>query len=1733
MSRIIYLLLILFSMSLGSVETDAESKENTFSAETNSLDILFGEPNAIIYGSVNVITGDYFDFSTDLELPGSDPLVLSRFYCSTDNETKIPFRAWKFNHDIAAFESPDNALTLGDSYGAKIPFNSKSWADPSFGDDKYDANFTGVVNSAILKRRLTNTAHEMSGRFHVKNKTVQYSAKDRKLIAKDGGGIEYYFSNVGSEKKAPIRQLLKPNRNQLNYDYDKKDNLTLVRALNCIGTPFGQFEFKNSFPSKNKELAVLNVHGSNQINATYEFKRLKSKKWVLTKVQSTQAIPTTYQYDAHGRLVRRSMPDGRCIDIEYFAKLDKAPLLALRLLSNRVKTLKAPVGNDDKLIPIYRFEYDFAAKQKSDHVKISRGDVKVFDAYGRLTAYHFDQPERLNQIEHFEGVEQPRLYSKEQFVWGASETPDVGNLLSKSMVLPNGETVFCRTYEYDGAGNVIGECLHGNLTGISTVPLILDDQGKPIPNGCECLYIGHEYSKDGRNLVTYENDPMFNFDWMYQYHDNTDLLKAKFKIEGKGIRIREFFDYDESGSVVTAITDDGSSLERTNLADVSERLITRTQNTKQFPLGLPETVDYFYLDMSSRKEVLIKTIRNSYDSLGHLCKQSVSDSHQTFYTLEWTYNARGQETKKIDELGNITLKNYDDNGNLIFEHGPNQDVRYYYNYDRMNRLLSKEEVWNDSTLLVERYGYDYLGNRISSTDIYGQETKYEYDEFSRLKKIIYPAVLDENGNKINPTVLKEYDALGHVTANIEADRAKTTTCYTVKGDPYLITYPNGSQERFEYGLKGELKKMITRDGSTRLYTYDFLRRLIKEELYASDGRLVDSYACVYNAFHLLKEIDGEGVAKEYQYDGAGRLICARKLNSKTTFVYDNLDRIIKKRESVDTNSTHDLITQSTWNAQGQCTSELIVDSLGHMYSKVEYIYDSVGNQEEVITYNDAGISREITHHNPHGNLCQTTDALGNTTHIRYCYPFIRRTETTDPSGRLTFTVWDALDRVILIEERNPFGSVIKKQEFNYDCVGNKRSQIDTVITSEGSLRKHCVAWEYDNMHHAICQTDAAETPMQKCTRYTYDSAGRLASETKADGQRLNYQYDPLDNITACFSDDHQVDEAYRYNLRGQLIEAADLANKHVTQREYDRLGHLIKETLSNGLTLEYSYDWVGRIFNIRLPDLSWTEHTYKGPNLHEMARINKEGVEQYVHTYGEYDLSGNPCQAILIGKAGEVRYKYDLDRSLKQITAPGFSEEIQQRDQVNNLTKRTLNDSTGKIEYLYTYDDLNQLETEEGHVKRVNSNDSLHNPLVLDGYETIINPLNQLIEWKDLKFEYDLNGNRVLKIDATDNQEHRYEYDAKNRLVAVYAENQKFAYQYDPLNRRVAKIIYKKDGSNWQPIRTIRYIYQDEKEIGACDEVGNLIELRVLGRKALGGEIGAAVAIELQGEPYATVHDHCGNVVSLIKASDGSIAESYRYSAFGEETQQANHSKNPWRYASKRFDPETGFIYFGERYYDPMTHRWINRDPAGYVDGLNLYAYVQNNPFRYVDPDGRFVQLVFAVDLICFAVGAEAMIITPTLIQVASIALTCAASYATYNTAKYLNNYVEVQNQNVHIVNQIGNDSAGSEKPSIADPDTEKKGGRNRLQPDPQAEGAHDTFRRDPNTGKIEHYEEWRPQTNPRNPTPWESVKRYDGVGKEKGHYNSEIGERIYHPHVHDPACEGGIRYAQPWEIPK
>jgi RHS repeat-associated protein len=117
-----------------------------------------------------------------------------------------------------------------------------------------------------------------------------------------------------------------------------------------------------------------------------------------------------------------------------------------------------------------------------------------------------------------------------------------------------------------------------------------------------------------------------------------------------------------------------------------------------------------------------------------------------------------------------------------------------------------------------------------------------------------------------------------------------------------------------------------------------------------------------------------------------------------------------------------------------------------------------------------------------------------------------------------------------------------------------------------------------------------------------------------------------------------------------------------------------------------------------------------------------------------------------------------------------------------------------------------------------------------------------------------------------------------------------------------------------------------------------------------------------QGVEYYHL-DAMGNVRAVTNQSQ-QVIERHDYLPFGEEWNPAG-GPQPLRFTGKERDAETGLDYFGARYYGSRIGRFTTVDPAleqqrALADSQrwNRYAYANNNPFRYVDPDGRSPKLV-------------------------------------------------------------------------------------------------------------------------------------------------------------------------------
>jgi len=1028
------------------------------------------------------------------------------------------------------------------------------------------------------------------------------------------------------------------------------------------------------------------------------------------------------------------------------------------------------------------------------------------------------------------------------------------------------------------------------------------------------------------------------------------------------IRAREFFVYDLNGVPVRQIIDNGCTEDQNNLSGVSQRRIKYITPTASNPVGLPALVEEKYVDLNSGQECLIGKVANTYSPQGRLVRQDHFDGNDVLaYSLEWEYDAMGHVTKERNALGQVFEKGYDANGNLIFEQGPRRDCHKEYVYDFSDRLIRADEIHADGVRLSTTFRYDYLGNKTASVDPYGNETRYIHDELGRLTQTIYPQVLDEMGQPVNLTGFTEYDPLNRPWKQTDARGFSTTFQYTIHDKPFQKNNPDGTTEWFEYNLDGSLKKTIAPNGIATCYTYDYQLRMIKKEICDPQGVLLSCFSWNYDAYNLLSETDPAEHVTQYQYDFAGRLQAVSKGESLTTHEYDALGRQVKTRSYYGFGDGEFTTKVFVYDLLNRVLEERVEDSSGNCLEMEVYAYDEMGNRTVVRHPSQAGDGITTTVYDSRGQIISVTDPMGNQTVTRYRFDYVNElgqrvpyTETIDPNGVAAVQIYDALGRVVSEFKKNPLGEEIQRHACYYDGAGNLCRKVETVYSAGASKRTVINMWSYDAAKRLVATYEAVGTPEQKQSTLGYNNIGQKVLTVKPDGVQIRYAYDNLGRLASYQSSDDSCHYSYEYDLSNNPIQITDYKQGTVAINAYDESGRLVQETSGNGLTLSYSYDRLGRQTRLILPDNSAIAFSYEQIFLKEVSRFNAAGEKQYSHTYDKYDLGGHVLSASLIGSAGNLLYTVDAMGRTIGIANSNWSAAIQAYDKAGNILQKEVKDSLGTSQNVFSYDSLSQMASEDGAISHQYACDSLFNRVSKDRSAYALNNLNQLLGDGQAVYQYDLNGNLTQK--TVGSESIRYVYDAMDRLVAVGTTSQQVVYEYDEQNRRLSKTVQTWDSasSEWKSGSPVNYLYQGLNEIGSVDALGNLLELRLLG-VGKGAEIGAAVAMEFQGKAYAPIHDFHGNVVCLISAETGKAVEVYRFSAFGEEQlfdgngQELESALNPWRFSSKRYDEETGLVYFGRRYYDPVVGRWVTPDPIGFEGGPNLYAYVLNAPLTHVD----------------------------------------------------------------------------------------------------------------------------------------------------------------------------------------
>lgn len=397
-----------------------------------------------------------------------------------------------------------------------------------------------------------------------------------------------------------------------------------------------------------------------------------------------------------------------------------------------------------------------------------------------------------------------------------------------------------------------------------------------------------------------------------------------------------------------------------------------------------------------------------------------------------------------------------------------------------------------------------------------------------------------------------------------------------------------------------------------------------------------------------------------------------------------------------------------------------------------------------------------------------------------------------------------------------------------------------------------------------------------------------------------------------------------------------------------------------------------------------TKNTFPEPNLrHSWKMQPSEAVEDAGDQYTGYDRFGRVKRSRWFHEGSSLEPLVDLtwnyDRSSNKmqrldLLAPSLA----RQDQAAEYDLQSRVTSWARGHYNASAQSLiNDGEKEEFTYDRLGNwtNYKVYREAVLDiDQNRVHNEANQIVEvdGKSSKLDYDDNGN-MTKFPSDrdlDGNVRKLIWDAWNRLRRVRNSNDVIVdwYGYDGLGRRKWHVY---DNNS---VYHRHYFYDDQ---GQIIEEGTHIDNQEDTYKIIcqyvwhPGAQGQLIFRDRSVNNNGTLDERLYSLrddmdVVAIADHSGQLLQRYHYTSFGlQRVMDTDFIELSQEYPS--YDWTTLFhghfldkgrdIYcIGHRYYRPRLGRWLSQDPAGHVDGPNLYAYVNQNPLNRIDRTGLWAE---------------------------------------------------------------------------------------------------------------------------------------------------------------------------------
>lgn len=842
-------------------------------------------------------------------------------------------------------------------------------------------------------------------------------------------------------------------------------------------------------------------------------------------------------------------------------------------------------------------------------------------------------------------------------------------------------------------------------------------------------------------------------------------------------------------------------------------------------------------------------------------------------------------------------------------------------------------------------------------DIHNQGLKYivagkvEADAFGRALKTYYPTLEDISSSNtqynaavdnIEPT-MNQYDVL---------DRAVYTK------------------------LPGEnLFSTITYGFGTDVQGRNMFETIFKDEL----GSIKKTYTDIKGRTTSVHEVSNTGDIKtQFTHDAIGEILQVKDVNNNiTTSVYDDLGRRKSYTHPDSGTTSYKYDRASNMVAKDNSAGEVVEYS--YDYTRLKEVKYPIYPENNVKYYYGNALDASAMDNNAVGRLWYQTDATG-TQYLKYGrlgeLTYQRRSVAVPGAQVYWFgTEWqyDTWNRVKTITY--PDG---EKLTYKYDKAGNLNN---VASVKDGNSYPMINSIGYDKFEQRVYLKNGNNTE----TTYEYETNRRrllkmYAKNTNRFFMQNVYQYDVISNVMQVHNNAPVVngllgggtnyaygyDDLYRLtsasgNWRGINTQAQEERHRYTVAMSYDNMHNIMSKTQKHEWTtgatnnnwtameptsyrLNYKYD------NPAHPHAPTT--IIDEPNLVPSSTCCNPDDPGVKFQHYKYDAKGNPT-------------------TIEQETCTYTeAKAVYQWDEENRLRFVDTNPSTPEVDgaAIYTYDAGGERIIKDvmysGMLFRTRGEQTSTWPqTLLTSHSATIYP-NGLLT---LSVSFDSFG-AVSMPRYTKNY-----YAGSQRIVTKNGTSENigifdcnwliipFAGSTPPIN----------------PVNVSNTIQQTATQRSlAIMQQNNITPPPNYGQNA--GYNGSCVnnyAGDREKEIYWFHPDHLGSS-SYITGTDGEVTQNIEYFPSGEVFVENHKNSNysPYKFNGKELDAETGYYYYGARYYNPRVSLWLNVDPLAdynpfynkehYIDGqhnggvynsgnLAPYAYTYQNPVVYVDPNGK------------------------------------------------------------------------------------------------------------------------------------------------------------------------------------